>query len=526
MISTFPPTLSTRARFALALSSAGLYVLLFPKFDFSFLAWGAFGPFLLNVYYTSRIKSFGWAVLTGFLANLGTLYWVYPTCRTGGVDAPASLLAVTALALYLGLYWGVFALALRAFDDGPAWMRPFLAAAAWTALEWARAWAFTGFPWLLLAASQWTAPRALALAEWGGAYAVSFWIMLANASLAGLVRDTWERRWDRLRRFFAPAAAVFLLGYVTFRLDARDLVPAGFPMSVSIVQGNIDQYKKWDQAYEEEIVRVYAGLTREAAASGPDLIVWPETAVPGWVPNESRYEDWLKGLARESGAHLLAGAATHQPGGDYNAAFLYGPSGDGLGQYRKRHLVPFGEFVPFQKYLARWVGVLNELGDFAGSNDWTVFRVGQAKLSVNICFESLFPDLIRRFVRRGAQLTVNITNDGWYLDTAAPAQHLSACVLRAVETRTWVVRAANTGISALVDPRGNVTARTELMARTVLHGRVQPMTGNTFYVARGDVWAAACAGLAGLGLLAAFVRAVRRRFRRGAPARQKAAGAA
>ncbi len=472
----------------------------FPEWNAWFLAWVCLAPLLVLLPGLSFKDAGLWSLAAGFAANLGTLYWVYPTCRAAQVNVFVSGLALVSLSAYMALYWGAFGLLVRLFQGVPDMARPLLAAAAWAALEWGRSHWFTGFPWLLLASSQWNRPALLAPAEVGGAYLVSFFIVLANACLALLARDFREKHWDKGRRL-APALILLTLFFVSARqLDRRPLQAAGPALSVAVAQGNIDQYKKWDQTYEEDIRRAYEALTHEAAAGGAKLIVWPETSVPGWVPNEPQYLGWLQGLARDAGVPLLAGAASHQGTSDYNAAFLFSPDGQLLGQYRKRHLVPFGEFVPLPKVFARWIQVLNELGDFAGSQDWTVFEMPGFPFSANICFESLFPDIVSGFVQRGAQATVNMTNDGWYLDTAAPRQHFIASVLRAVETRTWVVRAANTGISGFIDPRGRVSAESRLLERTVLWGTPRPMAEETFYVRHGDLFARACGAFVLLGV--------------------------
>jgi apolipoprotein N-acyltransferase len=487
------------------LATALLYVLSFPSFNLGFLAWIAFVPLLNALPFGMPGRAAKLAFAAGFLANLGTLYWIYPTCRAGGVDPFVSALATAALSLYMASYWALFGAAAAFLDHGPGAARPVLLAAAWTAGEWLRTHFLTGFPWLLLGYSQWKTPALLSSAEAGGAYAVSFAVMLVNAGAALVLRDRAARRWDRGRRLAPSLAALAAFAAVTLAL-ARPPAPSGPGFSVAVVQGNIDQYRKWDRSYEADIRSVYSRLTQEAAALPVDLIVWPETAVPGWIPNEEVYVNWVRETARAAGAHLLAGAASHGTGGDYNAAFLFTPAGEIAASYRKRHLVPFGEVIPFQKALSRWVRVLNELGEFAASNDWTVFETPKARFSANICFESMFPDLVRRFVLLGAQATVNMTNDGWYLDTAAPEQHFIASVFRAVETRTWVIRAANTGISGVIAPDGRVAARTKLMEATVLRGEAFPMDARTFYARRGDVFAAACAALAALGLLYAAYR--------------------
>ncbi len=424
-----------------ALASSLLYVIAFPSFNVGGAAWLAFVPLLLSFPFCDPTRSAQRAFLAGLLAHGGTLYWIYPTCRAAEVHPAVAMLAWISLATYMALYWGLFGFLAGVYDQNPAPARPFLLAATWVALEWVRSSCSTGFPWLLLAYSQWQTPTLIQTAEYGGPYLVSFAVILFNSTAAFLVRDVKLKRWDLIGRA-APALGVFfgLTAWSVF-LDRQTVPPAGPDFSVSIAQGNIDQYQKWDQAYEQDILRVYTDLTDEAAVAGTDLIVWPETAVPGWVPNEGKYVRWVADLAERSSAHLLVGAASRQQNKDYNAVFLFSPTGDLLGQYRKRQLVPFGEVVPFQKILSRWVRVLNELGEFTGSDDWTVFKSPSARFSANICFESLFPDIVRGFVRRGAQVTVNMTNDGWYRDTAAPEQHFVAAVFRAVETRTWVVRA-------------------------------------------------------------------------------------
>ncbi|MBI4396752.1 MAG: apolipoprotein N-acyltransferase [Elusimicrobia bacterium] len=484
----------------LSMLTGAVYALSFPKWNVALLAWVGFIPLILAIKDRSYLHSFLWSFTAGICANIGTLFWVYPTCRMGGVNAPTSLLALTALSGYMALYWGVFGLFIRKMESHPAWSRPIVIACGWTALEFARAHLFTGFPWLLTGYSQWEHPQWLSLASVGGAYAVTFFIMLVNALLAFLVRDLMEKRWNWLGRLVPSLVAAALLALWSLKLFNAPLSAAGPPVATAILQGNIDQYIKWDQAYEDDIVDVYTKLAHEAGI-GSDFIVWPETAVPGWIPNEPKYLNWVQELARETRSFLLIGAATHQQGKDYNAAFLFSPSGELLGQYRKKHLVPFGEFIPLQKIFSRWISVLNELGDFAGSRDETVFQAPWGRFSANICFESLFPDIIRRFVVDGAQITINMTNDGWYLNTAAPEQHFIASVLRAVETRTWVIRAANTGISGFIDPHGRVAARTGLSQRAVLRGKPQAVAGETIYVRLGDVFAWGCVFVVLIGWL-------------------------
>jgi apolipoprotein N-acyltransferase len=480
--------------FSLALTAVS-HCLIFPRASISVLAWVHFIPLLFILRYEKPGRAFRLAWLAGTAASLYLYYWSFVACRMGGVNILMSVVSWVGLAAYVGLYWGLFSFFAALVPSTTAW-RPFFLACLWTALEYARATFLTGFPWLLLGTSQWNEPWLIQPAAWGGVYLVSWFVFFVNAWIAQGWREVLERRWNWWRHAVPGLAAglawmAFSLSFAPPKLD--DAAPAR--LSVALIQGNIDQYKKWDQAYEEDIVKTYAALTHEAVAAAPaDLIIWPETSVPGWIPNEKKYGDWVAGLARQTGSPLLVGASSHQGKFDYNAAFLYLPSGGVPAQYRKTHLVPFGEVVPFQAILSKWVAVLNELGDFASAQDWTVFTVKDVNFSVNICFESLFPDLIRRFALRGAQVLINITNDGWFVDTPAAEHHFIGQVFRSVENRVWAVQTANTGISGIVDPWGRVRGRTALLEKTVLRGAIGAPAGAgpTFYTRFGDVFAFIC----------------------------------
>ncbi len=361
----------------------------------------------------------------------------------------------------------------------------------WVVVEWLRSFFLGGFPWLTLACSQWQVPKHLPLAQWGGAYAVSFLIILFNGAIA-VALFSWARKPRSIAGPIPAIATLIGLTVCSVGLWRQPEVAVGDPVSMSIVQGNIDQYKKWDQSYVEEIMSVYSSLTREAAQKKPHLILWPETAVPGWFPNEPEPTQWVKSLARQTGVYLLVGAVTREQTGDYNAAFLVSSDGQWVDKYRKIHLVPFGEFVPFRRLLSPFIRVLNDLGTFDAGPSAHVISTSETRVGVTICFEGLFPHLVRRFTRNGAQVLVNITNDGWYRDTAAAEQHFSASVLRAVENQRWMVRAANTGYSGFISPRGEIVSKSALLRQAVLHGDPIPVEALTFYARRGDVFILLC----------------------------------
>ena len=271
---------------------------------------------------------------------------------------------------------------------------------------------------------------------------------------------------------------------------------------IALLQGSIDQYKKWDQEYVREIKESYAGLASMIPKASVNLVVWPETALPGWYPQDKKVAGWLEKVVRKTRVHHLAGAVTRGEEKALNSAFLLSPDGTVLARYDKMHLVPFGEFVPMQSILGRWIAVLNELGGFTGGEGHRPLGFNGTRLGVGICYESIFPEIPRAQVRNGADILVNLTNDGWYLDTAAPEQHFAMNVFRAVENRRFLVRAANTGISGILSPSGTIVDRTRLGERTVLTGTASPRGEKTLFTRFGDWFPLLCSVSAVFGIAA------------------------
>jgi apolipoprotein N-acyltransferase len=307
------------------------------------------------------------------------------------------------------------------------------------------------------------------IARWTGTSGVSFLIVLVNAALALAL----QRKQKPGRALLLPVALLIAVcAWGKRELDRAPDLSTAPRVRIAILQGNIDQYQKWDEAYESSIRKTYEDLMTEAARQQPQLIVWPESAVPGWFPNQEKYRVWVSSLAAMSGAYNIVGAVTAHDGRQYNAAFLLGPAGAVLGEYDKQHMVPFGEYVPFGGFLVRWIPYLGELGAFSAGTAPVLFHAGALTIAPNICYEAIFPALVKRGADQGASLIVNITNDGWFLDTGAPAQHYAANVFRAIENRAPVVRAANTGISAIIDAHGREQLRSPLLKRGVFVGSV------------------------------------------------------
>jgi apolipoprotein N-acyltransferase len=384
-------------------------------------------------------------------------------------------------------------LTLLYFRKISPWLAVVSSAASWITLEYVRSFFLTGFPWALLGYSQWRYPPLCQIAEWTGVYGVSAILFLSNLML-------WQWLKNKKMPWSALVPLMILLG-VNFGIyvGRLPLAQENPTLKVAILQGNIDQYKKWNAAFVQEILMSYAGLTKQLNSS-VDLVVWPESAVPGWVPNEAWLMEWLQQRIVPTQAYHLVGAASYSNGKNYNSAFLFNPNGTLHSRYDKIHLVPLGEFVPFQSLLGRWISVLNALGGFHKGENRRALWMDKTKFGVNICYESIFPHLVRLQTKEGASFLVNVTNDGWYLNTAAPQQHFSMNVFRAIENRRTLIRAANTGISGIILPDGWVAKATALNERTLLEGVIHLKTNLTFYVQYGDVFAWLCCAIALLGI--------------------------
>jgi apolipoprotein N-acyltransferase len=487
----------------LCLLAGLLLVLIFPWYNVEWLAWVAFVPLLMATRGVRWRTALLWGWISGCVGYLGILRWIPHTMiNYGGVPTFLSYGILLLLVVYVGLYIGVFTAgwtwSLRRWPRGTVLMVP----ALWVALEWVRAQALSGFPWASLGYSQYLNRPLIQVADFASVYGVSFALVLGNVVIAQILYGTMQRRWKGVG--MPCALAVFCLaatwGYGGWRLHqtSKAAAPAPANLAVALLQGNIEQDLKWDDAAREAIFSLYRGLTLEAAAdSEVDLIVWPEAATPFFFANDRVFRSRQLRLAQEAGQPLLFGSPTYarDSGQDvmYNSAFLVGPDMTVLGRYDKIHLVPFGEYIPLRRLLFFLDKLVAGIGDFRSGEAYTVMAIPQGRFAVLICFEGIFPDLVRLFVRHGAQFLVNITNDAWFGYSPASYQHLSMVVFRAVENRLPIVRAANTGISAVIDPTGRLSQQTDLFVRTWIKARITPAEGGTtFYTRWGDLFAYGC----------------------------------
>jgi len=384
--------------------------------------------------------------------------------------------------------------------------------ALWVALEVVRDRLLTGFGWMTLGYSQHRFLTVIQIADVTGVFGVSFLIVAVNVFLSEVCRI--PRLAPVVRRRLMAAGGVVavvmasVLGYGMIRMK-QFAGPPGPGINVALIQPNVSQQRKWMASQRPLIVAEMLELTRQAARHNPDMIIWPETSYPAQIGRDPGEEERITDAVRQAGIPLLFGAITHHEGRYHNSAILLGADGREQQRYDKIHLVPFGEFLPLRRALP-WLAMLVPIADFSPGKEATVFPVpddGARKFGVVICFEDTVSRVVRRFVRAGAGLLVNMTNDAWFLDSAEPWMHLQAAVLRAVENRRTLIRAANTGVSCVIAPDGRVTAMLENAAgkKTFVAGwttaRAAWQDTTTFYTRRGDLFGFLCFFLYAAGIL-------------------------
>jgi len=484
----------------LCILSSALLLLSFPKPSLWPVAFFALIPMLFAVNKEKPVKSFILGIFTGIVAYCGILYWLVPTFSAAGEPKITGLAVLLLLSLYLAIYYGLFCLlfSLLSTSHFPL-TTPYLLLPAflWVILEFIRTHLFTGFPWALLGYTQWNNLPIIQISEFTGVYGVSFLIVLVNLTVFNMLIK--KQKLLSLYHFITLSLIFIYLIFGFYRLTVYRLPclagrQASTVCRISILQGNIDQYKKWDSSYGKWIRNTYEELAIKSAKENPApaLIVWPETAAPGYLRNDKNLYGWMKKITGETKTQHLVGTVDYADGRTYNSAFLFSENGKITGGYSKVHLVPFGEYMPFKKIAEKFVKVANEIGETTPGENYTVINSSAGKIGVNICFEAIFPDEVRKSVKQGAEIIVNITNDAWYLKTSAPYQHFTMNVFRAVENRREVVRAANTGISGFIDPAGRIKSRTNIFEKCTVSDIILKNSRPTFYTRYGDVFCYFC----------------------------------
>ena len=492
-----------------AIASGLLLAFAFPRFNLEFLAWFALVPLFFAIYDGNARRALKLGFVTGLVFYFITLSWVINTLvNYGNIPTVVSWLILSLLVAYMSLYLGLFAYLVNRFSKSHPVNIFLLAPVTWTALEYLRSThSIYGFSWQGLGYSQFQSLPVIQMASITGVYGISALIVLVNAGLFVLIHPAFEKypAWKTFRKRIAVSTLLLLLlcvGFGKWSLN-REPVYSTSPVRVGLVQGNIPQEIKWNPAYRDEVLHRYQKLSLKAAVFKPDLIVWPEDVMPFFLGRDASGTQYVIDTVRQMRIPLVLGSPALKetepalnksaPPQLYNSAYFLSEHGVRLGRYDKIHLVPFGEFVPFRSILFFIDKMVANIGDFERGEGAKVFQLGDHGFAVSICFEIIFPDLVRQPVKEGARYLVNITNDAWFGKSAASYQHMSMVAMRAVENRVPIVRAANTGISGSVDAYGRIVEATEIFEEDWLIAKIHPQTGEPgFYSSYGDVFSQMC----------------------------------
>jgi apolipoprotein N-acyltransferase len=504
-----------RSAWALAVFSAILQIIIFPLPNLYVLSWIAVVPLLVALlrarkpatlqlegsvkYLPARPwQGFFLGYLCGILWYGGSCYWVYSTMKQyGGISAGGAAGLLLLFCLYLGLYHGLFGLVIATLAKRSTRLALVASPFVWVAVELART-RVSGFPWDLIGIAQVDNAPLARIAQITGVYGISLEIMIVNAAFAAAFLVKRNRRNSLL---LASVAAAFVLQSARW----MPLPPAAADRSALLVQENIPVLDNgdWTRQYFQDTLASLVQISEQTVpVSQPklNLVVWPESPAP-FFSSDTSFRLQLSDLARNTRDWVVVGNVavqstnSGQPSGNeiFNSASLVSPEGDWTARYDKIHLVPFGEYVPFKRWLSFAGGLTREVGDFSRGISRAPLQAGSAGLGVFICYESIFPDDVRQFAAQGAKVFVNISNDGWYGDSGAYAQHLKQARMRAIENDRWLLRDTNTGVTASIDPYGRVVASVPRKVRTALAAPYAAISDTTFYTRYGDWLAYACA---------------------------------
>jgi len=481
----------------LASISGLLMPLAFPNFNLSFIVWFALVPLIIAVFKSSPAKGLLLSTITGTVFHLGLVYWVTISMTSyGKLPLAISILVLILFSFVLSIFISIpiclscyvkkhlnfsFLLTLPLF---------------WTSSEYIKSWFLTGFPWENLGYSQFNVLPVIQIADITGVYGITFIIVFANCTLFCLLNALATDKKIPYRELSALSLllAITIL-YGQNRLNLLDK-NQGSPIKISLVQPNIPQDVKWDPEYLTKTLEKLAYLSVKSSPDKPDIVIWPESATPFFFQADEMHKKTVGKIVKKINAYLLLGSPSWEivsvKPQFFNSAFLISPENNIKGKYNKIHLVPYGEYIPLKLLFPFIDKMVEGIGDFASGNIVKNLSIPSSPFAAIICYEIIFPDLVRRFVKEGAGFIVNITNDAWFGATSAPYQHLSMCSFRAVENRRYVARAANTGISAFISPDGQIFKQTKIFTDDCLTGIIYKRTDKTFYTLYGDMFAFIC----------------------------------
>jgi apolipoprotein N-acyltransferase len=482
----------------LAAATGILLFLSFPKYGSGFLAWIALIPLFWAM---KEVVSIRQGLLLGFIAGLvchiGLIYWItYVIVNYGYLPIYLGIILMLLLACYLSLYTALFAVGIIFFRQKIA--LSFAAPVLWICLEYCKSYLLTGFPWENLGYSQYLNKYLVQFADVSGVFGLSFLIVLVNVTLFEVLAKKSKKKLISAAVVILIIAGVLIYGVSRSRqIDAVLENAAG--IEVSIIQGNIDQAIKWNDGFQKETINIYEQLSVQNMPAKEGLVVWPETAVPFNYQDANQLQKQVRDISLKTKSWFIFGSTSYENSKNdtnyYNSAYLLSPAGEIKGKYNKVHLVPYGEYVPLRNVFPFINKLTGGMGDFSAGTGYYPLTMDNKKIGILICYEGILPFAARTYKKKGAELLVNITNDAWFGATSAPFQHFSMAVFRAVETRLYLVRAANTGISAIINPKGEIVARTYIFEKAAITENVKYSNIQTIYAKYGDALVIVCFGL-------------------------------
>lgn len=477
----------------LVVLSGALTALSFPKSNLSFLAWVSLIPFLFVLANKTPKQSFILGLIAGLSFNAILIYWIPDVpAHYGNLSIGMSFLIYFVFVLYLSLFWASFSFCFAKIRGAYPKLIFLLAPFLWIGFEYILTHLLTGFPWGLLGYSQYKNLWFLQLASVTGIYGLSFVLVLFQSLFVySMIR--------RRRASFFVAVVFVIIIHLWGWLSMKNTPSMENAFGASVIQGNVSSDIYWDQISDQQkrdFFQQHINLSYSAHTKDSNLIIWPEFTVPLCFSCSygiyTEFKERLLAFVEETGSTLLLGtnetAVSQQDIFYYNTALCLNPD-KSMSLYYKMHLVPFGEYTPYKKVFFFIEKMTHAIGDVTPGKEHILHAYEGKKFGSPICYEIIFPNLVRKFVKKGADFLVTITNDGWYGKSSAPYQHFAIAVVRAVENRRYLLRAATTGVSGIVDPYGRILARSEMMTQTCLTEKIVPMKKQTIYTRWGDFFA-------------------------------------
>jgi len=492
-------------------SLSGIFTAIaFPKFNLSFFAWISLIPLLFIILKKSPKQSFSLGFVAGLFFYGILIYWIPSVpAHYGNLSIGLSLLIYLIFILFLALFWAFFCLLFSkiqvSFPKFVFLLAPFL----WVSFEYILTFILTGFPWGLLGYNQFKNILFIQMASLTGVYGLSFVIVFFQSMFVASIIY-------RKKSPFFLALSLLILVHLGGFLSLKKIPLTEKSFQASVIQGNVSSDIYWDEVSTLEILQLFSEhleLSRQSFLKGSKLIIWPEFTVPLCFscPDTiyKNFKETLFQFVKETNCILLLGTnETAGPPGNiryYNTALCLHPDLT-MSQYYKMHLVPFGEYTPYKKILSFIEKMTHAIGDITPGTTHILHQYEGLKFGSPICYEIIFPALVRKFAKKGANFLVTITNDGWYGKSSAPYQHFSIAAFRAVENRRYLLRAATTGISGIIDPYGRILYKSELQTKTFLTAKITPSQKLSFYTKYGDLLPITSLTLSAIFLILAIIK--------------------